>query len=112
MSSNFLDKNFPSKYFKAADVAKPLHLKIQDVGEEAMRDGTSKPILFFRDELKGLVLNKTNAVTLVDAFGGNEVDWAGKQVTLVSETVTFGGKRVDAIRVQIPDPVLDADTPF
>lgn len=107
-----IDSYYPSKYLKASDVAEPISLVIEAVGDEQMRDGGSKPVCFFTQEERGLILNKTNSQVLRAAFGAETDAWAGKKIRLVSEKTDFAGKRVDAIRIQIPDPALDADVPF
>ena len=53
----------------------------------------------YKDEESTLVLNKTNLLNLLDAFGDDTDKWKGKQVTLKVERTTFNGKTVPCIRV-------------
>lgn len=87
-------------YLKAADLAgKPLavtidSVKIENVGDE------EKPVLFFQETGKGLVLNRTNADSIVELLGTDETEeWHGKSIALVPAKTKFGGKTVDCIRV-------------
>ena len=46
-----------------------------------------------------VVLNKTNALALANAFGDDTDDWAGKPVEIWSETVLFRGKATPGIKL-------------
>lgn len=128
-----INETFPSNFLKAADLqgAQPTvtisHVKIEDIGEDR------KPVLYFVGKDKGIVLNKTNATNISDAYGPETDDWTGKKVTLFTAWVDFQGRSVEAIRIrkapdnggakQQSDPVppqfdngdpgySDADIPF
>ena len=64
--------------------------------------GRNKPVLSLTGIKYGLPLNKTNAQTLAQAFGGETDAWQGKTIELYPTKVDFQGKQVDAIRVRIP----------
>jgi hypothetical protein len=72
---------------------------IDDVFKEDIGDGT-KPVVHFRDQTKGLVLNATNFGAIANQHGDETDDWRGKAVTLYPTRV---GKRVDAIRIRTVD---------
>jgi len=87
-------------YLKAADLGgKPLAVtittvKVEDVGDD------QKPVIYFDESHKGLVLNRTNADSLTELFGTDETDaWTGKSVALLPAKTMFGGKKVDCIRI-------------
>lgn len=97
----------PSKYLKAADVEDSPVLTIADVKEESIGQGAqadNKWILYFAEEEKGLVLNRTNINTIAGLYGDDTDDWEGKKITLFATQVDFQGKQVDAIRVRNKPP--------
>jgi hypothetical protein len=65
-----------------------------------MNDGTQKPALCLVGVSKKLVLNRTNATAIANAFGPDVNGWMGKQLNLFSTPVSFQGRLTDAIRVQ------------
>lgn len=90
---------FPSEYLKAADlVGKRVKIKMDRV---EMKDigGDHKPVLFLLGTDKKIVLNKTNANEIIDAYGDDTDDWHGKTIELYEARVDFQGKKVQAIRV-------------
>jgi hypothetical protein len=94
---------FPSKYISAPDLKDKDHtLVIADVKNETMTDGRLKPVLYFQNAKKGMVLNKTNAGRIAYLYGDDTDDWTGKEIVLTSEFVEFQGKSVKAIRVKSP----------
>jgi hypothetical protein len=97
---------FPAKFKKAADVkAKPLfaiisHVEMELVGQG--QDQKQKPVLYFEDDEKPMVLNRTNFEALEDAFGDSD-DWPGHKVKIKCERTKFQGKTVDGLRI---DPIV------
>lgn len=109
-----MSEAFPSKYLKA-DVDVPdegsIMFTIANVQMETLgqgQDADDKPVVYFEESEKGLVLNKTNGNTLVSLYGDDSDDWTGKRVNLFSTDVDFGGKATRAIRVSSKKP---ADKP-
>jgi len=102
---------FPSKYLKASDLmgrnARVLigRVEVEMIGQDR------RAILYFQGKEKGLVLNKTNANTIADTWGPNTDTWEGKEITLYPARVDYQGKRVDAIRVQVTQPVRQQPAP-
>jgi hypothetical protein len=96
----------PSKYLKAADLqGKDWPLTIDHVirDEELVTVGgvkDKKPILFFRETEKGMVLNVTNKRSIMSLHGKIVKEWAGKLISVYPTTDLCGGKRVDCIRVR------------
>jgi hypothetical protein len=97
---------FPSKYVKAADLeGKSTLWTISHIEMETMGFGEDKktlPVLYFDEVDRGLVLNRTNANTIVDAYGDESDDWAGKPIVLVPTPVQYAGKVTEGIRVRLP----------
>ncbi len=107
-----ISKQFPSKYLKATDIKRTAIWKIIQVELDTMQDGEKKPVCYFKDQPKGLVLNVTNRTALAEAYGDDTVDWEGKEAELFTMPVTFNGVTKPAIRVRIPEPPdFDDDIP-
>jgi hypothetical protein len=108
---------FPAKFLKAADVEDgDITATISSVEQEAVgQDKTIKSVLYFRGQVKPLILNGTNWDTIVKITGeGDSDNWEGKRIVLYSTEVQFGNKMVDAIRVRAPkaaQPVKAAPDP-
>lgn len=100
-----IDQAFPSKYFKASDLPEEtiVPFVIADVRiEEIGREKQSKPVIYFKDQEKGFVCNKTNCNTIAKVLGSRDTDdWAGKTIRLYSTEVQFGDEMVESIRVSI-----------
>lgn len=96
-------EQFPSKYLRAADLqgSRP-KVTIARIESENMGDDGMRPVVYFRGKEKGLVLNKTNGTTLSDAFGDEMDDCLGKTIELYTTKVDYQGRRVEAIRIDVP----------
>jgi len=103
---------YPSKFIKADDLMGQRHrLTIMSVTVEEISDSERKPVLRFMRKEKGLVLNKTNATHLAQAFGDDTIQWQGMLVELVAMPTTFNGKPVQGIVCMPVLEVPDAATP-
>lgn len=99
---------YPSKFLKAHDLkgASPT-VTIARVDVEQLRKragGTeTKAVLYFRGKEKGLLLNKTMALS-VTAIAGSPLTerWIGVAVTLYGTTAAFGKDQHDVIRIKAP----------
>jgi len=96
---------FPSNYISAGDLGgvggNGAIVTIKEVRQEEV--GRSKemcPVLFFSDAQKGLVLNKTNANSLAEMFGGETDRWAGQQIGLYCVDTEYEGRHVEGVRVR------------
>ena len=102
---------FPSKYLKAADADPALTLTIARVTQEKMKNNEgeeeTKPVIFFAEETKGMVLNRTNANILTDLFGDIIEHWTGQRVTLCAVEVDAFGKLQKALRFRSDTPKVD-----
>lgn len=128
---------FPSKYVKAADLnGRTVTLTIKSLAFEDMLNHANekerKPVLYFERATKGMVLNRTNAMTIVGLYGDESDDWIGQRISIYPTRVRAFGTLQDAIRVreeipaqpkpvavavQVEEPSIDddedvADNPF
>ena len=101
---------FPRRYVTGADLAGKAHtLTIAHVRTETMRPSQNarpvqKYVMYFEHAQKGLVLNRTNAWSLVDIIGTEDTDeWQGAQVTIFPVPLTVAGQKRIGIRVRAPD---------
>ena len=107
---------FPSKYLKAEDDAfddgAEVTVTIKEVVAETLssrdKGDETKPVMYFRELPKGLILNKTNWGACVKMFGSDESDdWNGERVTLTTVDVDAFGDVVRAIRIKNQKPKAD-----
>jgi hypothetical protein len=95
---------FPSKYFAAADLTKPLNVVIEGSSVEKLNDPNGgvdeKLVLRFTKQKKRLVVNKTNYNSIADLHGDETEDWGGKSIQLYADTTNVGAKRVACVRVR------------
>jgi hypothetical protein len=100
---------FPSKYLKASDVPDDgdLVLTIREVNMEDVGQGEDrerKPVVYFGEIDKGLVLNKTNSNAIQSLYGPNTEDWEMKKIAIFATEVDFAGKQTLALRVRLKPP--------
>lgn len=99
---------YPSRWLRATDCEDgDLILTIEDVRQEKVGmggDDSLKWVVYFHENDKGLVLNKTNSNTIAKLYGDDTDDWTGKKVVLYATEVQFQGDMVDAIRVRTKPP--------
>lgn len=85
---------------------KQFELTIKSVSEDELPNHKGlmekKYVVHFKETEKGLVLNKTNAKTIINLYGRETNDWAGKRVTLYAEKVKAFGEMHNAVRVKAP----------
>ena len=101
---------FPGKYIKHADLGGCEVRVTMDYTEmkEMQGQDEEKPVLYFKDKTKGLVVNVTNWDTIEDADGDESDDWHDSDIVLCPAKTRFGGKMVDCIRVRVPKDSEDA----
>jgi len=99
---------YPSKYIKSADIGETdMILTINRVEFEDFGFGESKetkPVLYFDETDKGLVLNVTNANTIASLYGDKIDNWTGKRIALFPTEVSFQGRQVMGTRVRMSPP--------
>ena len=74
-------------------------------GEEGRK--AKKPVLDLEEFPRPLVLNRTNARVLIQFYGPDYRQWAGKRLTIYPTQVKFGKEMVDAIRIRATKPQMD-----
>lgn|SRR5512139_16336 len=96
-----------SKYLKQTDVGEDgMVLTIKGFKQEDLEsdDGSTetKVILYFMEDMKPMVLNKTNSQLLGKATGASTAGEArGKQIVVYSDpSVGFGGKMTGGLRIK------------
>ena len=104
-----INNAFPSKFLKSGDIPDDadLILTIKEVVQESVGQGEeaeNKPIVYFTEQEKGLVLNKTNANAIAGMYGPETDGWAGKRIALFATEVDFAGKQTLALRVRLKAP--------
>lgn len=130
-----INSAFPSKFLKESDLDEQGELvtikgvKIEKVGS----DNDQKPVVYFSEKDKGLVLNKTNSKKIMSIAGSAETDgWKGVKIVIFPTETEFAGETVGCIRVRAPKgtrtverepqrqsappdddaPITDEDVPF
>ena len=98
---------FPSRYLKANGITPGMIATIDKVVDEVMGEAQEqKPVVYFVELPKPCVLNKTNGLTLADAFGDDETDWGGERVelTVIKVRRPGGGGLIDSISMAKAKP--------
>ena len=104
MNANSL---LPREYLSGKDVhdakGKPLSLTATIAKLIPVTLGTDEAwALTFTGTDRKLKLNKINISTLIEMFGAETDEWPGKEIGLVGAMTEFQGKRVQAIRINVP----------
>ena len=106
---------FPSKYIKASDLKdQPVTLTVTRVVKEPMVDGKVLPVVYFQGTAKGLVLNKTNGLSIARLYGPETASWAGKSIQLYPAMTEYQGQATSCVRVQAantPPPIAEVAFP-
>jgi hypothetical protein len=104
--------NAGPRYLRAADItAQSITYTIAACREEHVgKDREPKPVLYFEEQRRGLVLNITNWDTLAELFGEESDGWVGQQVTLFTTTGDYKGKTWVGIRLRKTED--DSAAPF
>jgi hypothetical protein len=104
-----LSEAFPSRFLKASDLqGGPVvgTIKLAELEKIKGYDGReqAKIVIYFARALKPLVLNRTNAESIMDISGADDTEsWPGTKIELYTIPVTFNGKTSDGIRIRRPD---------
>ncbi len=100
----------PSKYLNGSDVGAQLFkLVIKSIVMEKMEnDGAMKPVMYFTNAQKGLVVNATNWDNMTTVYPDDSDAWIGKTVEMYTEaTRTPNGQPTRGVRIR---PVAGPDT--
>jgi hypothetical protein len=92
-------------FLKAADIPDEgirLTMRLIRIEKLKNQEGVeeTKPVIEFDEIEQAMVVNKTNATSIVEYYGPETDDWIGKPIDLIVQWVDFGGKSVEAIRVR------------
>lgn len=98
---------FASNYLNQDDLPHPHTAAIKTVGKEMVNTDDNgqreKPIIYFNNGSKPLILNMVNWDTIEAGYGPDSDAWVGKPVELyVDPNVMYGARRVGGIRIRIP----------
>ena len=108
--------DFGGRFWKADQLLKPVLLTIRTVTREAMMGNPQdlKWAVWFEEDPKGLVLNRTNAVAINSLYGDDSAAWTGQKVVLHKSTTEMQGRTVDCVRIRGPkQPVASPeDIPY
>ena len=98
-----INDSFPSPWLKSVDfnmaptIVTIKSTEIETIGRD---DPEEKPVCFFEEFDKPLILNKTNAMVLSDLFGAETTGWIGNKIVLSSLKVEAFGATHDAVRIR------------
>jgi hypothetical protein len=94
---------FPSRFFRAEDVDKPVRLTIERVEQELVgEDKELKTAVYGVGDPRGVVLNKTRYDAIASAYGEETNGWGGRIIEIYCGSTMYGGKRVPCVAVRIP----------
>lgn len=106
---------YTGNFLEAADlVGKTARVKIDRVeppNSVKSADGRliDKPVVYFANAKKALILNKTNARRIILFYAANKKtfeEWAGLEIELQNETdrrPDMGGQKGPCVRVKVPE---------
>jgi hypothetical protein len=103
------DEMYGSNYYGADDVKKTFTADVATVEQEAFKDDKKggekkKLVVTLAGVRKPIILNKTNARVLAEAFGKVPRLWVGKPVTVKVEQTSYQGRSCKGLRLY---PALD-----
>jgi hypothetical protein len=96
-----------SRFLNSTNLSSERKFKIKAVTAETVGTGDDKerrPVLWFTNDERGFILNKTNLRTLSGAFGDDMEAWVNKIIVVFPTMTDLRGKMVPALRVRIPPP--------
>lgn len=96
-----INQAFPSDYLKAADLGGRAHKLLMGQLTSEKIGNDQRPVLHFQNAGKGLVLNRTNANTIVSMYGEETDNWFGQSITIFPDQTDYQGRRVDCIRIKM-----------
>ena len=94
-----------SRFLKAADLKAEKKFRIKNVTEELVGTEKEKKLaVWFTNDERGLLLNKTNNRAIRSAYGDDTAGWVGQIIAVFPTMVDMRGKMTPALRVRIPPP--------
>jgi hypothetical protein len=99
--------SFGGRFYKAADIDKPFTATVASVEKVEMRDGKKKPVMYFTNSDKGVVLNASRYEFMAQRCKSKNTDmWVGAEVTVDKGRTSFGGSMVDTVELRVPERPL------
>lgn len=103
-----LTEVYPRRFASGTDLAHSVIVTVSNVAIESMYSGNGqtveKPVIYFKETKKGVVLCKTLAYQIADILGSTDTStWIGQQITLVPDTLMVAGKPRNVIRARKVD---------
>ena len=96
-----------SRFLNAAGFKGEKKFRIKNVTEELVGTEAQKEkklVVWFTNDERGLVLNKTNNRAIRGAYGDDTAGWIGKIIAVFPTMVDMRGKMTPALLVRIPPP--------
>ena len=113
MSIKDIYPNQGGDWLKASDLNGRTHNLVIEGSSVTELDGEQKLLLNFENREKLLLLNKTNARAIANAYGDDEESWIGKQITLYPTVCLFNGDpNTPCIRVRTEEEMAGDDDDF
>ena len=100
----------PSKYLNAADIGQNIYkLVISNIVMEKMdNDGAMKPVMYFNNAQKAMVVNATNWDNMASIYEDESNNWIGKTIEMYTEATRMpNGQPGRGIRIR---PMAGAQT--
>jgi len=95
MATNFDASQFvKGKYLKGSDLdkRKPIRVTVQDIDQREFPEQGLKLVLAFLEIDQEMILNKTQAQTMIDLFGPQTGVWRGQRLHLMQVASSYQGK--------------------
>ena len=96
-----------SRFLKADDIKGERKFRVKAVTEEEIGTGANKDkklVVWFTNDDRGLVLNKTNNRILRGEFGDDTAGWISSIIILLTMMKPMQGRMVPGLSVRIPPP--------
>ena len=83
-------------------IATVKHVKQESLQVPGSREKNDKPVVYWQEDIKPMVLNVTNSRMLDEIAGSKYVeDWVGKQVAVyIDNNIRFGKDTVEGLRIK------------
>jgi len=93
-----------SNHLVATDLSQPVNVVIREWVREEFKDKgepVQKPVLYFVNAKKGLVLNITNGTRIINICGDEEMNnWIGREIQIYPDEVLYDKKMTPCLRVR------------
>lgn len=113
-----IDQLFPRKYATGSDLnGKAYTFTVAGVAMEEVhtipnKPAESKPVLYFKETHKGIILTRPLAMQIAQFLNSTETDsWTGKKIQIYPEPLTVAGQPRIAIRARVAPNGVDTPPP-